>query len=475
MDALLRKSGIHLPSDRLEQLWTYHQLLRQHNPELNLTRIHNFTNMVLKLYVDSILPGRLIDLPSPLLDLGTGPGMPGIPLKIAYPQLTLLLAESRQKRVAFLKTVVEKLNFPDVEVVGEGITPHFERPVAGVITRAVEDMAATIDRVRGCLMKDGLVIFMKGPHCDEEIQAASERFMKEYRLSKDQSYNIPNTSHERRLVVFQRLGEPLFVKKAKAMERYISRIIESEQNPLFKDLKKLLGSRGIRKQKKALVAGSKQVSEVLSQFPELCEAWIGSREKDPPPPDSPEHLNWYQLSSPLFQSLDVFGTGKPLLLIRIKTVEKWAPDDGLPEGCTVFIPFQDPENVGSVIRSAAAFGADQVILLSESAHPYHPKALRASGGTVLGIRILEGPSLAELPEDLPLLPLSAGGRDIAEIAFPDTFAFLPGIEGPGLPEQFKKNAVSIPIDSRVESLNAATATAIALYAWSQYRRKHSGV
>jgi 16S rRNA (guanine527-N7)-methyltransferase len=130
MDALLKKSGIHLHWDRLEQLWTYHQLLRQYNPELNLTRIHNFTYMVLKLYVDSILPGQLMDLPSPLLDLGTGPGMPGIPLKIAYPQLTLLLAESRQKRVAFLKTVVEKLNFPDVEVVGEGITPHFERPVA---------------------------------------------------------------------------------------------------------------------------------------------------------------------------------------------------------------------------------------------------------------------------------------------------------------------------------------------------------
>ena len=98
MAALLERSGIKLSEHQLDQLWLYHKLLRRYNPELNLTRIHNFTNMVLKLYVDSILPGTLMDLPSPLLDLGTGPGMPGIPLKIAYPNLEILLAESRKNR-----------------------------------------------------------------------------------------------------------------------------------------------------------------------------------------------------------------------------------------------------------------------------------------------------------------------------------------------------------------------------------------
>ena len=74
---ILERSGIRLSSFQLEQLWLYHQLLRQYNPELNLTRIHNFANMVLKLYVDSMLPAQMVELPSPLLDLGTGPGAAG--------------------------------------------------------------------------------------------------------------------------------------------------------------------------------------------------------------------------------------------------------------------------------------------------------------------------------------------------------------------------------------------------------------
>ena len=72
LQAIVERSGVVLSALKLQQLWTYHQLLRDHNAQLNLTRIHNFTNMVLKLYVDSILPAQMVELPSPLLDLGTG-------------------------------------------------------------------------------------------------------------------------------------------------------------------------------------------------------------------------------------------------------------------------------------------------------------------------------------------------------------------------------------------------------------------
>ncbi len=472
MDALLRNHGIALSRHQVEQLWTYHQLLRQYNPELNLTRIHNFEGMVLKLYVDSILPGRLIELPSPLLDIGTGPGMPGIPLKIAFPHLRVLLAESRAKRVEFLKIAVERLGLREVEIIGRGIGASFEDPVAGVITRAVETIDETLDRVRGCLAKGGLAIFMKGPHCDDEIRAAeSGRLRERYRLLRDLPYSIPHTPNERRLVVFEKMDEPIPVTRTESMRRHRARKIESEQNELFKDLRKLLGSRGVKKEGKALVFGTRQVAEVLRDFPDRCEAWISSGDESLPPPGAPESLAWYQLSHPLFDALDIFGAHAPFLLVAIPETERWDPAEGLPPGCSVLIPFQDPENVGSVIRSAAAFGADRVILLAECANPYHPKALRASGGSALRVKLLQGPSLDDLPEDLALFPLSAEGTDISSIDFPADFGFLPGIEGPGLPEKWRRRALAIPMRSGVESLNASVAASIALYLWSEGSRQ----
>jgi 16S rRNA (guanine(527)-N(7))-methyltransferase RsmG len=467
MRAILERSGIRLSSFQLELLWRYHQLLRQHTAALNLTRIHNFTNMVLKLYVDSMLPAQMLDLPSPLLDLGSGPGMPGIPLKIMRPELTVWLAESRQNRVAFLETVCNELALEGVRVVGQGINASFREPVAAVITRAVEGIQETLGRVQGCLTRGGLVIFMKGPHCDDEIEPARERFAGQFELVEDRSYHIPHTSHARRLVVYRRLDAAMGVPMNKDLTAYRPRLIESAQNATFKDLRKTLSSRGIKKQGRALVAGDKLVRETLRDFPDRCEAWVSASEDLPPPMDGPAGLSWYLVAPPLFEELDVMGTHRPLLLLRIPTMPRWVPADGFVPGCSLLVPFQDPENVGAVIRSAAALGVAQVILLAESAHPYHPKALRASGGAVLRTRILQGASLAELPQHLPIIALSPNGRDLASVRFPDAFGLLPGMEGAGLPEPWRSQAVAIPLSGGVESLNAAAATAIALYVWSQ--------
>jgi 16S rRNA (guanine527-N7)-methyltransferase len=471
MDAIFRSCGISLSKVQLRQLWAYHSLLRERNPDLNLTRIRNFDNMVLKLYVDSLLPAEMLDLPTPLLDLGTGPGMPGIPLKIYRPGLTVILAESRAHRVAFLQQAVDHLTLPGLSVFGGRISVRFEEPVAGVITRAVGSIEDILQRVQGCLMQGGRVICMKGPHSAPEADRVAERFAGAFALTEDRAYRIPGTAHVRRLLVYRRLDEPRFSVKAKAMTAHPPRTVASRQNPLFKELKKLLSSRGIRKQKQALVSGGKQIADALAGHPGRCLAWIGSGDRDPPPAESPRELKWFQLAPELFEELDTFGTHTPLLLLAVPEITAWRPAEGFPAGVSVLLPFQDPENVGAAIRAAAAFGAAQVICLAECAHPFHPKAWRASGGTALGVRLRQGPSVGELPPQLPILSLSADGRDLDAVSFPAAFGLLAGPEGPGLPEIWRRHAVRIPIAPRVESLNAATALAVALYEW---RRREGG-
>ncbi|HSO18862.1 MAG TPA: RsmG family class I SAM-dependent methyltransferase [Desulfosarcina sp.] len=466
MAALLSRCGIRLSRRQLDQLWQYHQLLRSHDAELNLTRIRNFENMVVKLYADSMLPAlQGVSLPSPLLDLGSGPGMPGIPLKIFQPDLHLFLADSRQNRTDFLKIVVAELALPGMEVVDRGIAPDYDRAVAGVITRAVEPIGDTLARVSGCLVKAGRVFFMKGPRCDAEIQAARAAFIDTHELSDDIAYRIPHTPHQRRLVIFRSKVEPK--RPGPAPIRHRVKPIESDNNVVYKNLRKLLGSRGIKKQGQTLVCGGRLVSEALHQFPRRCRAWISSGDK-PPPATAPASLEWLQLTPELFRTLDIFGTRQPMVLFDAPAPPVWLPADPLQEGCSLLVPFQDPENVGAVIRTAVALSVDRVILLAESANPFHHKAVRASSGTVFAAPLFQGPSMTDLPPHLPVIALSASGRPLDQTSFPQRFCLLPGMEGPGLPAQWQADTASIPMSPGVDSLNAAVATAIALYEW---RRK----
>jgi 16S rRNA (guanine527-N7)-methyltransferase len=122
-----------------------------------------------------------------------------------------------------------------------------------------------------------------------------------------------------------------------------------------------------------------------------------------------------------------------------------------------------------VIRSAAAFAAARVVLCRESAHPFHPKAARAAGPALFQVPLLQGPSIRDLASrQVPLISLATDGHELGSVPFPERFGLIPGIEGPGLPENLRQgDRRRIAMAPGVESLNAATAAAVALYAWRQ--------
>jgi 16S rRNA (guanine(527)-N(7))-methyltransferase RsmG len=470
LEAIISGCGIHLDHAQLDLLWGYHRMLRSANAELNLTRIHNFENMVLKHYVDSLLVLKFVELPSPLIDMGSGPGLPGIPLKIARPGVSMILAEPRGARAEFLEEVCGRLKLSDVEVFAGKVGSKFPSKVQGVITRAVASIPETLDRVASCLAVGGRMIFMKGPDCEPEIAEARSTHSGSFRLVLDQSYQIPGTPHDRRIVVYERLETE--VTKGASTSGYSGPIRElaSESNPSYKQALDLLTGKGIRKQGRALIAGPRVVAEVLQRFPERVEGWLTDTKGAPPPPSERPPI-WFRLADALFRNLDASGTRSPLLLVGVPQMPEWSPTRPWPEGCTLFVPFQDPENVGAVIRSAAAFGVPRVVLLKEAAHPFHPKAARAAGTALFQVSLEQGPSISDLESSsVPLLALSAEGPDIESEPFPDRFGLVAGLEGPGLPDHLRSGpTLRIPMEPGVESLNAATATAVALYAWRKSR------
>jgi tRNA G18 (ribose-2'-O)-methylase SpoU len=250
--------------------------------------------------------------------------------------------------------------------------------------------------------------------------------------------------------------------------------IGSRQNPGFKKFLRMLSGQGARKHGLALFSGLKQVKEILEQFPIHCEGLIFDKARGLPAGLLAKNLQSYALSSQLFREIDALGTHQPVLIVRVPPIGPWDPAVPSP-GCTLLIPFQDPGNVGAVIRSAAAFGVTKLVILKEAAHPFHYRSTRAAGSALLRIPICEGPSIEQLETaSTPLVTLSPMGQEISRFRFPTSFCLLPGLEGPGLPPDLRHTqSLSIPMERGVESLNAALAAGIALYVWRNKAGKGS--
>lgn len=188
-----------------QQLAHFYRLLMLNQEKENFTRLLKLRDIAIKHFIDSIIILKHTKLQFPLLDVGTGPGFPGIPLKIMFPEEQVLLGEGVQRRVEFLKHVRSEMKLQNLDILGRNINKHCVYPVRGAITRAVEDIGNTLGNVMSCLEVGGRVYFMKGPGVDPEIEAAKKNWGEYYKLVENTAYTLPQTPHERRMVVYEKI------------------------------------------------------------------------------------------------------------------------------------------------------------------------------------------------------------------------------------------------------------------------------
>jgi 16S rRNA (guanine527-N7)-methyltransferase len=190
--------GVQLPAGAVERLLDYQALLARWNATYNLTAIRDPMEMVSRHLVDSLAILPYVKGQS-LADLGTGPGLPGIPLAMARPELQVLLVDSNGKKVRFLREAIRSLKLENVRAVQsrvEEVEGQFDCITARAFA-SLEDMLAWGGHL---LTKDGIWLAMKGRHPDEELPGVPAGF----EVKAIHTLAVPEVGGERHLVVLGR-------------------------------------------------------------------------------------------------------------------------------------------------------------------------------------------------------------------------------------------------------------------------------
>jgi 16S rRNA (guanine527-N7)-methyltransferase len=207
LQVIFKKHNLTVPltDEMLEQFAKFYKFLMDYNQKYNLTRLKTFEEVAVKHFVDCLYVLQFSDLPDPIIDMGTGAGFPGIPLKIAKPETRIILVEGVQKKVEYLKELREHLGLKKLDIIGRNVDPKMHYPVQGVITRAVEVVSATLKNTINCVQTGGNVLLMKTPGIDAEILEAKETMGGVYELILDKDYRLGLTTHERKLLVYKKI------------------------------------------------------------------------------------------------------------------------------------------------------------------------------------------------------------------------------------------------------------------------------
>ncbi|MCL2353279.1 MAG: 16S rRNA (guanine(527)-N(7))-methyltransferase RsmG [Defluviitaleaceae bacterium] len=200
--------GIELTQKNLDQLWVFKDFLKEYNEKVNLTAIKEDEDIVIKHFLDSLTVLPYVD--GKVIDIGTGPGFPGIVLKIVKPCLDITLLDARGKKVKFLEEAAELLNLENITCIhgrAEEISSQkgFSQAFDCAVSRAVGSFENLAKWCLPFVKEDGQFIAMKGPNYEEELEEGKRALRRHGGAEISvQSLTLPQTNLARNLIIIKK-------------------------------------------------------------------------------------------------------------------------------------------------------------------------------------------------------------------------------------------------------------------------------
>ncbi len=211
LDQGAKALGISLSAHQLEQFMDYLALLRKWNRVFNLTSLSSSKEVMVKHFLDSLTLLPYLPEEARILDLGSGAGFPGLPIKIVRPDQAITLVDAAAKKISFLKEVVRRLNLGDTQVL-QGFVSKRAPAFLGtdrfeiIVARAVGKLIDLVNGVYPYLAKGGKLLLMKGREGPQEISLLKGKIQKRgFRIEAPIDLPLPFLEQERILIFLTKI------------------------------------------------------------------------------------------------------------------------------------------------------------------------------------------------------------------------------------------------------------------------------
>lgn len=206
----LEKMNISLLKEQYEQFYAYMELLIEWNEKMNLTAITDPKEIILKHFVDSLTIAKYVKEDKSIIDMGTGAGFPGIPIKIYRKDVKVVLADSLNKRIKFLDEVIDKLKLENVETIHcraeeLGKNKQYREKFDYATSRAVANLSTLSEYLMPFVKLNGKCIFMKTIEVEEELEKAKKAIKTlGGKVEKVDKFEIPESDLGRSIIIVKK-------------------------------------------------------------------------------------------------------------------------------------------------------------------------------------------------------------------------------------------------------------------------------